>query len=133
MTIRIGPLSIGETADIRPDLKERLAKAMVSRDQAREALGFYEAEVRALTQLITLEDQRFAEPEEIEVEAKELPDLSVFMLEKLRKNRTNKDTLRQAAVAAGYDVDGRSIHATLVNLVRAGKVQEDSTGFFYAG
>jgi hypothetical protein len=35
-----------------------------------------------------------------------------------------KEDLRHSAANAGYDVDGRSIHATTVNLVRGGKVVE---------
>jgi hypothetical protein len=119
-----------ETPDIRPDLTARLTKAEASRDQARDALNFYESEVRALKQLLSLEDQRFGAGVEKDIVA--APDLTAFLLDKLHKNRTNKDTLRQLAQKAGYNVDGRHIHATLVNLVRAGKVQEDNSGFFYA-
>lgn len=130
MTTRIGPFNINETPDIRPDLRMRLENATAARNQAREQLGFYESEVRALTQLLALEDQRFGSFPQQKEERR--PDLPAFIFEKLQKNRMSKDGIRQIVQKAGYDVDGRSIHATLVNLIRGGKVREDGAGTYCA-
>jgi hypothetical protein len=46
------------------------------------------------------------------------------VLKALQAKPHTKEELRQAAEHAGYDVDGRSIHATTVNLLRGGKIIE---------
>jgi hypothetical protein len=50
-----------------------------------------------------------------------LPD---FVFKAIQMRPQGKEDLRHSAANAGYDVDGRSIHATTVNLVRGGKVVE---------
>ncbi|MEJ2117791.1 MAG: hypothetical protein P8Y36_07775, partial [Alphaproteobacteria bacterium] len=47
-----------------------------------------------------------------------------FILSQLKAATMDKETLRQRARERGYDVDGRSIHAALVNLKRQGKIEE---------
>jgi hypothetical protein len=129
--VKIGPLNIAETRDIRPDLRARLETAIASRDRAREHLNFFDSEVNALTRLLALEDRRFSET--IGTVEDKQPFLTGFIIERLKKRRMSKDELRVVAAEAGFEIDGRSIHATLVNLVRTGKVRLEEGGFYFAG
>ena len=63
-----------------------------------------------------------------------IESLSSFLIQQTRKiGRISKEDLRISAVKAGYfsvdDGGGRVVHATLLNLVRSGRLQEydDST------
>jgi hypothetical protein len=113
--------------DIRPDLRERLRTAMVERDQLRPRLLELEAEIAVLEQMIEQENRRFQPPPSAPEDS-----LADFLLEKMRLGTSSKDGLRAVAEAAGYDVDGRSIHATLVNLIKSGKAVEFGEGQFGA-
>ncbi len=55
---------------------------------------------------------------------------SPWPAEIIRAGNLGKDQIKEAAVAHGYKVDGRNIHATLVNLAKSGVVEEDNKGKF---
>jgi hypothetical protein len=116
-----------EMKDIRPDLRERLRAAAVERDQLRPHLAELEAEIALLEKVIEREDRRFrpagSSPQD---------SLADFLMENLRRGIATKDGLRAVAEGAGYEVDGRSIHATLVNLIKSGKAVEFNEGEYAA-
>src|ERR1700759_2640387 len=109
MPIRSHQTSNPHGRDIRPELRARLEAAKDGRQAAQEALRFHTAEVTALTDLLALEDRRFA-ADEVRQPQESLTD---FILEKLGEEPMTKELLRNLCESAGYDVDGRSIHATL--------------------
>ena len=81
--------------------------------------------------MLAAEERRFAP--EVTSQTKPPEDsLPEFVFQTLRKGTRTKDDLRWMANQAGYDVDGRSIHASLVNLTRSGKVVEVSEGQYAA-
>lgn len=115
--------------DIRADLQDRLDSAMAHRDDHLAKAKEYGAEAEELKRLIEREDRRFAAVKD----TPEVTSLTDFIVDRLHKERMSKDSLRNLAESYGYDVDGRSIHATLVNLLRTGKVSEGADGTYFAG
>lgn len=109
--------------DIRPDLRERLRAAAVERDQLRPRLQELDGTIALLERLIEQEDQRFRPAGVAPSDS-----LGDFLLEKMRRGISTKESLRAVAEEAGYDVDGRSIHATLVNLIKSGRAVEIGEG-----
>ena len=77
--------------------------------------------------MLAQEDQRYAAANGA-VKPKPTGKFPEFVLETLRAGHRTKDTLKLAAVEAGYAVDGRSIHATLVNLIKRGQAVELGDG-----
>ena len=115
--------------DIRADLQDRLDSAIASRDEHVAKANEYGVEADELKRLIEREDRRFAAVKD----TPEVTSLTDFIVDRLGQERMSKDSLRNLAASHGYDVDGRSIHATLVNLTRTGKVKEGADGTFFAG
>jgi hypothetical protein len=113
--------------DIRPDLRERLRAAVVERDQLRPRLQELEGTIALLEKLMEQENRRFKPAETAPSDP-----LDVFLLEKMRLGISTKESLRGLAEEAGYDVDGRSIHATLVNLIKSGRAVEIGEGQYGA-
>jgi hypothetical protein len=113
--------------DIRPDLRERLRAAAVERDQLRPRLQDLDGTIALLEKLLEHEDRRFKPPN-----ATPTDSLADFLLENLGRGIATKDALRAVAEGAGYEVDGRSIHATLVNLIKSGKAVEIGEGQYAA-
>jgi hypothetical protein len=111
--------------DIRADLQERLREALSKRDEFLAKAKEYDADVDMLQRLIDREDQRHKTPAS-QAAQQQRPDepLPDFVLNAIRIRPQSKGALRQAVANAGYDVDGRSIHATTVNLLRRGKIKE---------
>ena len=68
------------------------------------------------------EERRFNREEAAKKGPPEEP-LPEFVMQSLRSGQRSKDDLRWMAERAGYDVDGRNIHATLVNLIKSGRVE----------
>jgi hypothetical protein len=113
--------------DIRPDLKARLQRALARRDELADQIKGYEIDIDLLTRLIERENLRHQPGE-----SQETPDeaLSEFIAKTIQMRPMAKDELREYASRAGYPVDGRSIHATTVNLLRAGRIVELADGVF---
>ncbi|WP_316235048.1 MULTISPECIES: hypothetical protein [unclassified Bradyrhizobium] len=134
-----------EGGDIRQMLRSRLETATAARKRASQLLGELDAEVSALQRLLRLEEMRHGALEEpkdkeelplvkpAEEQQGERPDLSEFLRGALEKYvMLSKPRLRRMAHEAGYDIDGRSIHATLTNLIRVGKVVQTPDGMYTA-
>jgi hypothetical protein len=113
--------------DIRPDLRERHRAAVVERDQLRPRLNELDGTIALLEQMIEQENRRFQPTPSTPQDS-----LADFLMEKMLYGISSKDGLRAEAEGAGYDVDGRSIHATLVNLIKSGKAVEIGEGQFGA-
>jgi hypothetical protein len=115
--------------DIRPDLRERLRSTSAELDQLQAITENLEKTIQVLEQMLAEEERRFAP------EAKKGPPeepLPEFVMQSLRSGLRSKDDLRWMAEQAGYDVDGRNIHATLVNLIKSGRAVEVSEGQYGA-
>ena len=115
--------------DIRPDLRERLRVATAERDHMRSIIETLEATVKLLDQMLAAEERRFGSPA---AAGEPQESLAEFILATLRASTHTKDSLRFLAEKAGYHIDGRSIHATLVNLTKSGKAEEIRDGEFCA-
>lgn len=135
--------------DIRPDLRDRLnlletdvsqARAEFDRQLAELQTNFQKVikentnQIEALKALIDAEDRRMGGGlPTVHQEAKPLPatPLGEFLLERIKERERTKEELKQIAIEAGYFSDpekaGRSIHATVVNLLR-GKSIIDTDG-----
>lgn len=107
-----------------------MLSAAAQRDDYQNKAKALDDEVLMLTKLLDREEQRFGATVQ-EVAAAQL-SLPSFILDALMARQMGKEELRAKAEAAGFDPDGRSIHATLVNLQRGGKVTEISPGVFKA-
>jgi DNA-binding response OmpR family regulator len=115
--------------DIRPALKARLQRAVANRDHHAGKTAEFSAEVDDLTRQLDREEARFAsKPQRLRLERGE--PLTLFLLKEMAGGPLNKDKLRERANDRGYAVDGRSIHAALMNLERQGKVEELDDGRF---
>jgi hypothetical protein len=114
--------------DIRPDLRERLRAAKTDRDHMSELIETLNKTVELLEQMLAQEEARYSASTK-RAPQEPLPD---FVVGRLRAGVQTKDSLRAAAEQAGYDVDGRSIHATLVNLMKTGRAAETGDGEYAA-
>jgi hypothetical protein len=118
-----------EFRDIRPDLRERLEEALHRRDRHLAQVKSAEVDIQAYQGMIEREDARY------NARAADVPKppsdaLASFVFKALLMRPQSKEDLRHSAANAGYDVDGRSIHAVTVNLVRTGKIKELKDGVF---
>jgi hypothetical protein len=105
--------------DIRSDLKERLAQAERTRAGLTAQLKEVDAEVAALMNLMEIEDRRGVSDGKSQPPAEPVQD---FLISAISQNPMTKDELKNAAVARGYPVDGRSIHAYVTNLTKTGRL-----------
>ncbi|UFX43767.1 hypothetical protein HAP47_0031805 [Bradyrhizobium sp. 41S5] len=123
------PIKTRETyRDIRSDLKERMISAAANRDHHQKLVDEFDAEVLMLMKLLDQEEKRFGKSaQEPAADAIALP---TFIVESLSRGRMDKDGLRHFAESKGVTVDGRSLHATLINLVRAGRIKEVDEGLY---
>lgn len=128
--LKASPQPETKLRDIRSDLRDRLRVATAQRDHIRSTIAALEKTVELLEQMLAQEEQNYAAANGSSKE--KLPDLAVFMLDKLRTGHRTKDSLRLAAEEAGYEIDGRSIHATLVNLIKRNEAVEVSEGQYAA-
>jgi hypothetical protein len=117
--------------DIRPDLRERLRSSSAELAKVREMAEHLQNAVSILEQMLAEEERRF-NPEDPTKKPVPGDPLSEFMMQCLRTGMRTKDDLRWMAEQAGYDVDGRSIHATLVNLIKRNEATEIGDGQFAA-
>jgi hypothetical protein len=124
------PIQTRETPlrDIRNDLRARLRDAVGRRDKHRKLADRCDAEVGMLTALLDEEERRFgSSPDEPAHTKSRIPDLIV---EGLATGRMNKEGLQKYVETQGIKPDGRSIHASVVNLMRAGKIKRVLGGYF---
>jgi hypothetical protein len=118
--------------DIRPDLRERLRSTSAELEQVRGIIGNLEKAVEILEQMLAAEEQRFNPEVPTKRGPPEAP-LSEFLVQSmLTSGLKTKEDLRWMAEQAGYEVDGRSIHATLVNLIKSAKAVEIGPGQYGA-
>lgn len=132
--------------DIRADLRDRLTSldARMSelvreynREKAELDKRFSEHERsldderKAASALLMIEERRYGEAETAEIKIPTQP-LADFLIAHAKKHGpTPKEELRNAAALSGYFPDGeggRTIHTTLLNLVRAGRLIETAEG-----
>jgi hypothetical protein len=116
--------------DIRPDLRERLRQAVARHQSLLTQTSEAAADVDMLQRMIEREDQRLNVRQALAAPQKPTEELADFMFKAIRMRPQSKEDLRHSVTGAGYDVDGRSIHATTVNLLRRGKIVEISKGVF---
>jgi len=116
--------------DIRSDLKERLAAAEAQRAQLVQSLDDLDEEVRAIQSMLEIEDQRDIP----NGHAKKRPSIPLedFIVLKAKQRPMSKEDLRLAAVAEGFDVNGRHIHGHLMKLLRDQVVRENNDGCYVA-
>lgn len=130
----------------------KLIKGMLEAEEARIAysppleLKFSSASTNALEASLTVADKINADFEAslrniaalrnsiVNDHKPQLPDLDEFLLKAVRRGVHEKDELRDAAVRAGYfegrvQSPGRIIHATLLHLVKDGRLQKAGDHF----
>jgi hypothetical protein len=116
--------------DIRPDLEARLLSAQKSFDEHSAKAKSAGDEVAELTRMLERENQRFAPTRT--AKAAPADSLTDYLFARLKEgSRLTKEQLRVLALEAGYNIDGRSIHATVMNLLKSGFVSDDGNGTYY--
>lgn len=125
------PIKVRQTPnrDIRSDLKERMLLATANRDEHQKLAKAFDDEVLLLTKLLDQEERRFGSAKAEQV-APTPVSLSSIIVEGLTQDRMDKDGLKQFAEGRGFTVDGRSLHATIINLIRSGKIREVAEGIY---
>ncbi len=114
--------------DIRADLKARLIATKAKRDEQQKLVEELDSEALLLTKMLDQEERRFGAAKADQPPAQApLPDIIV---ESLARGKMDKDGLRHFAESKGIVVDGRSLHATLINLIRGGKIREVEEGLY---
>ena len=116
--------------DIRPDLRERLRQATARHEALLTQTNEAAEDVFMLQRMIEREDQRLNGQNAPVARQKPTDELPDFVFKALQMRPMSKSDLRHAVENAGYNVDGRSIHAITVNLVRTRKILEIADGVF---
>jgi hypothetical protein len=116
--------------DITGDLKVRLLRTVSDRDNLLAQIKALEEDIQLYERLIEREEARYKPAVAANAPRPPIDALANFIFKALLMRPQSKDDLRHSAENAGYDVDGRSIHAVTVNLVRTGKIKELSAGVF---
>jgi hypothetical protein len=122
MTGIIPPPSPPRRRDIRSDLEDRIGDATINRDRALAQAKEYEDDIALLKRMLDRENARYQRA--INGKPKPTLPLDAFIEQHLKMRPMNKNDLWDYADKAGYDVDGRSIHATTMNLLRGGRIKE---------
>lgn len=130
----------GPLTDIRAGLRERIEALSEEGVRARKEfdalMESINAEYDLLIRLLNIEEDRHHRRGLARVllsgPTKPLQD---FIVETLNQGPKNKEQLRESAKKAGYFTDndssaGRIIHATVVNLMRSGRIQEGQDGTY---
>jgi hypothetical protein len=122
--------SFKPSRDIRNDLMERLREASAKQERYSALAAEAAFDMDMLQRMIEREEVRYRLPAQIAAE----PDLALpeFVFKALQVRPMTKDDLRHSVENAGYRVDGRSIHATIVNLLRGNKIMEIAEGVYEA-
>lgn len=112
--------------DIRADLKERLASMEAERNAIQAKARELDERIAALMKMLDVEDEIFSKDEAEKPKPKKL--ITEFVYEQLALRRMNKDEIQAVVVRAGYNIGRRSIHLTLVNLERVGRIRRGQDG-----
>jgi hypothetical protein len=112
--------------DIRSDLRDRLREAAANHKLHLDKAEEFKNELETLTRLLDREEARFSNQKAGGTPKEPAESLSDYVITLLQMRPMSKTELREYAERAGYPGDGRSIHATLVNLSRTGKINEIS-------
>jgi hypothetical protein len=110
--------------DIRSDIRDRMREAEAEREHHLKKAEEADQEAKVLARLLEKEEARFSNGGAFSVPKEPEESLADFLLKLLEVRPMNKSEMREYAVRSGYVGDGRSIHATVVNLSRTGKIQE---------
>ena len=122
--------------DIRSEIDERLADASKRRADLGNQIKALEIEVETLKRMMEIESQRFGhevDPSQRRVSlSTRAPTVVVgsapdFIEKILEAGPHSKDELKEVGIQQGIfdpDTAGRSIHITLVNMVRGSRIQE---------
>jgi hypothetical protein len=117
--------------DIRRDLKERLSSLEERRAQLQATLKVIEDESAVLMRLLDYEDHRFPS-EQTNIEQSDRPVLGEFITQHLHSRPMTKPEIRALTERAGYlaksESPGRTIHLTMVNMERFGRVRKRHDG-----
>jgi hypothetical protein len=79
--------------------------------------------IATLMQMLDMEDRRFPKQTTEENSVSPEKQIGEFVYDELGRRRMNKQEIRTVVESAGYNVGGRSIHLTLVNLERFGRIR----------
>jgi hypothetical protein len=115
--------------DIRIDLKERLAAMEAERDATLAKARELDERIAALTKVLDTEDI-FSQPKNEKEKPRPEKSIADFVYEQLALRRMNKDEVHAVVARAGYDNGRRSIHLTLVNLERTGRIRCGRDGIY---
>jgi hypothetical protein len=115
--------------DITGDLKARLLRTVSDRDNLLAQVKALEEDIQLYERLIEREEARYR-PAVASAPKPPSDALASFVFKSILAHPQSKEDLRRGAALAGYDVDGRSIHAVTVNLLRTGKIRELPNGVF---
>lgn len=134
-----------EMRDIRPDLRVRLDEKKALRLRAMAQAEAYQAEIKMLETLILDEDVRLGSGhgrlrvnghDVGEAVPKPSATLDDFIIKQAANGPKSKVEIGELAVAAGYfkpsEKPGRTIHARVVNLERAEKINKLDDGRYEA-
>ncbi len=141
ITVRQKRFERSDVRDIREDLAERLraidaemAAARTEYDVARRTLDSEYAVLfedmsdrqRAVSRILDAESQRMGDAPQRRAPSPptmKLP-LSDYIIHLIGEGNKSKDDIRDAVDRAGYEGAGRTVHTTLLNLVRANRIIE---------
>jgi hypothetical protein len=127
--------------DIRDDLKERLDGIEARRLRLRDVLKDLDAEATVINQLLLFENQRRHVPGPlsggvyISAGDQRLQPVADFITDLLRAGGPlSKNNIRLKCEDAGYfkgeEATGRVVHATLMNLMRHGRIRLRENGLY---
>ena len=121
--------------DIRNDIRERLADASRRRETVMELVKAVDVEVETLKRMMDIENQRqqyasgsFSLTSGLNRRSlASTSSVPSFIEEALRDGLLSKDELKDVGVQRGVldsETAGRTLHITLVNLVRGNRIRE---------
>ena len=115
--------------NILPDLQERLDDALSRHEATAEQMKAIDIEVEAIRRLLVIEERRRV-PDPPRVSANlsrsvSSPEPAIFIEDILKDGPLSKDKIRNLCIesgAFGAGSAGRSVHFTLVNMMRGKRV-----------
>jgi hypothetical protein len=125
----MGSIPDSALRDITGDLKARLLRTVAERDNLLVQVKALEGDIQ-LYELAIEREEALYRPAAPSPPKPPGDALASFIFKAILTRPQSKEDLRHSAANAGYDVDGRSIHAVTVNLLRTGKIKELRNGVF---